>query len=465
MQTPGFLTLPAAARAGALAAGALALAVPLRDHLASLQSRPARRAAWALLLVPWLVPSLLVGYVYLPLALALVRQPGWKEILYDLALLLRVTPAAVLALTLSPPPLTAAALHCHRLLAPSGWRTRLGFRWRGAGRGPRVAAALGFLLVYGEFDLATMWNVQTWTAALFDAQAGGLALGDSLRLAGWPLGGAVAATGALVAALGRDRWLGVSPDHRPPPPGRAGSSWGWGYLAVAAALTAGWPLARLLPEAWVGAGALVGNVGLGHDIVFTALAAVCAAVAGWIVAGEGVNHPWLGLAGALPGLLGALLLSLWLLAFFQLPGAHAVYQTPLPLLAALTLLLLPSALLLRFLRLRTRPGAALHLAGMLGHRRLRWQLDGRKTYWAGFLLFCWAYFDLTAAALLAPPGMTTVAVRVFNLMHYGRTPALSAMLCAAVAVPAAGACVAAFGWEALLGRNAKVKMQNAKGEG
>lgn len=130
------------------------------------------------------------------------------------------------------------------------------------------------------------------------------------------------------------------------------------------------------------------------------------------------------------------------------------YNTPLPLFVTLTLILLPFALLLRLLRRLTRPGAALHLAGLVSDRRLRWQLDGRKTYWAGFLLFCWAYFDLTAAALLAPPGMTTVAVRVFNLMHYGRTPALSAMLCAAVAAPAAGAFVVAFVGQFLLRKNA-----------
>ncbi len=452
MQSFGPLTWQAAARAGSLAAGALTLAVPLRDLLASPQGRTARRAAWTLLLVPFLTPSLLVGYVYLPVALALVRQPGWKETLYDLVLLLRLTPAAVLALTLSPPPLTAAALRCHRLLGPVGWRARLGFRLRGAGRGPWIAAALVFLLVYGEFDLATMWNLKTWTAALFDAQAGGLALSDSLRLASGPLGGAAAATVALVIALEWGRSLTAAPEHRPPPPGRAGAVMAWVYLTLAAAFAAGWPLARLLPEAWRGAGALVGNVGLGHDIVFTALLAVGAAVAGWIVAGEGLRRPWVGLACAAPGLLGALLLSLLLLAVFQRPGFHAVYGTPLPLLAALTLVLLPSALLLRWLRRWTRSGAALHLAGLVPDRRLRWQLDGRKTFWAGFLLFCGAYFDLTASALLAPPGMTTVAVRVFNLMHYGRTPALSAMLCAAVAVPAAGACMVAFGWEAWLGR-------------
>lgn len=331
MQNIGLLTLQAAARAGGLAVGALALAVPLRDQLAAAHhGRRARRAAWALLLVPALGPSLLTGYVYLPMALALVRQPGWKEGLYDLVLLLRLTPAAVLALSLSPPPLDAAARHCYRLLGAPGWRARLVFRLRGAGRGPWIAAALVFLLAYGEFDLATMWNLKTWTAALFDAQAGGLALGETLRLAGWPLTGAGLATGALVGALGRDRWLGVSPDHRSTPPGQARSAAGWVYLGLAAALTVGWPLARLLPEGMAGAGALVGNGGLEHDIVFTALLAGCVAVAGWIVAGAGMGRFGLGWVLVRPGCSARCCFRCFRWRSFNCPGRACSTTLPCP---------------------------------------------------------------------------------------------------------------------------------------
>ena len=66
----------------------------------------------------------------------------------------------------------------------------------------------------------------------------------------------------------------------------------------------------------------------------------------------------------LPGLLGALLLSLLVLAVFQLPVARAVGGTPVPLLAALTLLLIPFALFLAFLFVALRPQQSLHLAGL-----------------------------------------------------------------------------------------------------
>src|SRR5207249_1733823 len=120
---------------------------------------------------------------------------------------------------------------------------------------------------------------------------------------------------------------------------------------------------------------------------------------------------------------------------------RAGYDSPLPLLIALTILLLPFALLLRSLLHALRAGSAIHLATLLreasrgGLRRnggrLQWELQTRKRFWMGFLLFCWAYFDLTASSLLAPSGMTPVFVRLYNLTHYGQSAVLSALMCAA----------------------------------
>ena len=46
-----------------------------------------------------------------------------------------------------------------------------------------------------------------------------------------------------------------------------------------------------------------------------------------------------------------------------------------------------------------------------------------------------AYFDMTAGSILAPPRMTPVFVRLYNMMHYGRMAGLSAMVLAAVVAP------------------------------
>ena len=139
----------------------------------------------------------------------------------------------------------------------------------------------------------------------------------------------------------------------------------------------------------------------------------------------------------IPGLLGSLIVSLLVLALFQTPLLRPAYDTPLPLLLALTIILLPLALLLDALLHMRRMSPMRHIARQLGSRRLAWELDLQPRLAAFALLFCWAYFDFTASSILAPTGLTPVFVRLHNLAHYGQTAALSAMLLAAVLAPAA----------------------------
>ena len=123
----------------------------------------------------------------------------------------------------------------------------------------------------------------------------------------------------------------------------------------------------------------------------------------------------------------------------------ALYDSPLPLALTLALLLLPTGLLLAFVLRLLRPAEAEHAAGLLRAstsarvrgwaRHLLWELRARGRFFVLFLLCCWGYFDLTASAILAPPAMTPATVRLYNLMHYGRMAALSAMVCAVFCVP------------------------------
>ena len=138
----------------------------------------------------------------------------------------------------------------------------------------------------------------------------------------------------------------------------------------------------------------------------------------------------------IPGLLGSLIVALLVLALFQTPLLRPLYDTPLALALALTIILLPLALLLGAL-LRIRHASPMrHIARQLGSRRLAWDLETQPRLAAFALLFCWAYFDFTAASILAPVGMTPVFVRLHNLAHYGQTAVLSAMMLTAFAVPA-----------------------------
>ena len=418
-------------RSLAIASAAVATAGLLRDFLAV---RRWRFLAWTALLAPYLTPALFVSYAYSGFALSLIREPGWTALFYTALLWLKLTPVAALALYFVPPPLTSEALHCHRLLpACSAWRSLI-FRARGAGRSPAIAFALVFLFAFGDFELASLWSVKTWTVAVFDAQAGGLSHLESLRLARVPVAIELLVLTVTIALVAKDRLLPVSPTHNPTGILRWKTGFAVVYLTIAMCAVTIAPVAIVFRNALSGIASLFQNFALGGEIAASLLFASGAACCVFFAARR-ISRPLPACLLAIPGLLGALPLSLLIVSLFQFPALRPLYDTPLPLLLALTMILLPFAALLFALLRAIQPGAALHLAAMLRHRGLIWQLKTRREFWCAFLLFSWAYFDLTASAIAAPVGMTPVFVRLHNLMHYGQTAVLSAMLCAATLAP------------------------------
>ncbi len=447
-------TAEGAARALVIAGLALALAVPLSRLLAHTHGAK-RTLVWTLLLAPLLTPALLVSYAWSHLALRLMTVPLATSALYLTALTLKLVPVAAVILHFLPPALSPEALHTHallhgetifgstkntkghekyspfRVLSCLSWTAS--FRLRGAGRGPWIAGGLVFLLAFTDFELASLWSLKTWPVALFDAQVGGLALGASLRLAALPL--AVEFTILALLFLSRGTPVARSSSGKPPRPSARRAL--LVYLAIAALLACGWPLGRVLAGAATGFRSVAENFvlleNLGASLAFAGGAVLCVwPLAAWLAPNRRAS-----LFFALPGLLGALLLALLLLTAFQVPALHPAYDTPLPLLLALTLLLLPLAIPLRLLLDANRRNPALHLARMSASPALIWRLDTSRHWLAAGLLFCWAYFDFTAGSILAPIGLTPVFVRLHNLAHYGQTAVLSAMFLAAFAAPVA----------------------------
>jgi hypothetical protein len=184
------------------------------------------------------------------------------------------------------------------------------------------------------------------------------------------------------------------------------------------------------------------------SLMFAAAAAACAWLLTRSALGAGQRCGWRlpGVVGlGVPGLAGSLLVALAVLALFQLQPLRIAYDTPVPLLLALTAVLLPMGLILGALLASLGRHDAAHAAVLLegssdppvamAGRRLRWQLSGRAWWWLAVLLFYLAYFDVAASAMLAPTGMTPAVVRLYNLMHYGRGAVLSAMVCATLLAP------------------------------
>ena len=435
-----------AARGGLIACACVLAAAPLQLAVSGLRG-PLKRLAWGLLLVPCFTPVLLVAYGYLDVFNALARHPGWRQAGYAALLWMRLVPVAVVAVQFAPRSLSAEALHCHRLLGPRR-RGALGMLVHGPLRGWAAGFGAAFLLAFGEFEMASLLRVTAWSVTLFDAHAGGLPLGDSVRMALVPAPWEMVLLGAVLALLfGAGRHPAVSLEA----PSRAGR---WmrrpaaAYVIVAAALVAGVPLCKIAAGSAAGlATALSQSGGLWREVAASALFGAAAAACAWLLTGAvlGSRRRAPALAAAAPGLLGALVLALLVQAAFQLPGLRRFYDTPLPLVVCLALLLLPMAVLLRALVRATRPGAGLHAARLLhasgdaGVRRrgglIEREILTRGRFWVIFLLFCWGYFDMVASSILPPAGVNPIFALLHNQMHYGQMSVLSAWVLLAFAVP------------------------------
>ena len=415
-------TLLATARAAAVALLAVLAALAACGFLRGLSTR-ALRTVFATTAVVFFTPTMLAGYGWLPTVAHWPAGSVAGEIFYGVMLWVRFTPVAALALWLANPGPGNSARHCAKLTGVRGgrwWRRELG-------AAPWLAAGVVFLCVFQEFDLATSWGIRTWTVGLFDAQIGGLALGESLQLAMPTLTVELVVIIPLLCVLRHLRPRIREKTHE----SRAGCLLPLAQVFVGPALFLFGPACFVLGlglggfAAWMENFTLVGE--LAHSLL---LAFVCALLA-WLIATNVKRN--MALALAVPGLLGPLLLSLFTLAIAQPLGA--VGRSVLPLVAVLTLQLLPLALLLRVLIRLGTADTALHIARSSGARPVMWSLSHGPAAGAVLLLFGMAYGDFTASALLAPPQFTTVFVRIFNLMHYGQSAVLSASLFIAVAAP------------------------------
>lgn len=425
MNSIGLQTTMAMGRALFIALLAISVSAHL-SHWLTVQQGRRRVFAWALTLAPFFTPPLLVSYAYSRFAMALLVSAWGHEALYIGVLALKLIPVAVVLRVLLPPALSSEAWHAYRMLMPAPWWKTALFRLRAAGHGPWIVGGLVFLLAFTDFELASLWSIKTWTMAVFDAQVGGYALGATLHLAAWPFGIQLCVLTAI--ALSRREMPGVHEDSDSYP-GLAG----WIYPAASATIVCLIPLVIVAGQAVMGIPSLWENFVLGRELGASVVFALIAAAAATGIAAFARKSSAMSLLFVAPGLFGALIVSLLLLALFQLPLLRALYDTPLPLGLALTLLLLPLALLLGALWLR--PSPALHIARQVGNRRLVWELFTRPRVIASGILFCWAYFDFTASSILAPTGFTPVFVRLHNLAHYGQTAVLSAMMLAAFAAP------------------------------
>jgi hypothetical protein len=434
-----------------------------------------RRFIWAVLLAPFLVPPLLIGYAYYRPALMLVHYPRMTEAVYCVVLFLRFFAAAVLIRVLAPPsPISAEAIHCQRLLRGADESRGTQFladamTWlRGPGHASIAAFAVIFLSAFQEFEIAALMGITagdvqspaSWTVWLFNWQAGGPPLSESLAYAATPLACELVLIVPVLILLGS--WMSS--------PWRfaAGSDgvdrnriFSGAFLIWAVLMVAGGPATIVMRGALRGvqsqaaSGPLLPEIGIAAAIASTTLLFLCAICAVALGATPRKWRGWIIALLSLPGALGSLVLSLATLWLFQLPGLQALSQSLVPLILAVSLVLLPRSLILTAVLGSGRRAQAAHCARLLAQSpsapqrrsaaRLIDELEVRRFFWAAVLVWYWAYWELTAPSILAPPAATPFVVRMYNFMHYRQDDPLSVMIVASIALPLAAIAVLATG--------------------
>ena len=424
---------------------------------------------WALgvLLAPFLFPELLVGYTYRGPALSSTLVAEW---LCCGLLLFRIVPLGVVTLIAAPSGLaSASAFYCRWLLTCSRGVSLIEIGrllqclWHGTIR--RVLPALGLmgLVAFQEFELAALLQTASWTDWFIAAQRVGLDRNEMLAQSMWPVMMQLPLVMAIVnwTARPHDSHVETNPDSGS---SRRNDMLALTYLGLA--LIGG----CLIPVFFLGSNLLGGLrlmvgqrsqlLGLFQEILIAVAVSLCAGMVTWSITERFLRSlcgsRWIRItlqAVLIPGLAGSLLLSLATARLFQQDWFRPIYDTPIPWVLALTVWLLPRAVLVRLWLEATQPGEGLHLAKLLTapvqspnpvsiasdrqhpHQlsrpstlagRLLFRLRDQPRLLAVGLLCYWSYLDLSTAYLLAPSGMPSGLVRLYNFMHFGRSAALSA---------------------------------------
>jgi len=443
-----------------------------------------RRIRLLLAVFPFFLPELLIGFNYRLTATQLTSGTSpltaaiCTEGLYGLLMLSRCMAVGVaLSMLLPRGNSTDESLHSwvllrNRLPLATWWAGWLRLKISGAWQAPLVAWSVMALVSFQEFETAALMQIDrfpiSWSVWLFDAHAARLPLWDSLRMMAGPLLCELVMLGpALYVLLLRPATDVNEPfcDH-----GINRGSTVWKSMRYSALLTPGivlfllWPLIhnalpivrggmRMLENATLkqslvqivtstgfAVGATVVSMGIALRIC-TAFRTSSRAIASRIF--------WMSLL--LPGLLGSLVLSLGLLAMFQLPGLRGLYDTWLPMLLGQTLAVLPFAVAVVLLLMRVTDPTALHSAKLLAvseesHIRrqmaaIRWRLTTGRWLLGGLIVAHRCFWDVTVASILRPVQVEPVITRLYNEMHYGRTEALICLSLFAALTPLAIAAV------------------------
>lgn len=310
-----------------------------------------------------------------------------------------------------------------------------------------VAAAVTLTLALANFTVPVLFQVRVFTEEFWIRFNTQFDLAGALH-ATWPL---------LLLPLGlfwlvRRReivWPRLHGASIPPMLGRQLGGWRHGSLTFAVGwllLSLAFPLARLAvtSRTWT---ELPGAVAAGHAALLntlltalgTATAVTLLALIGAIghdrssSAGTRLGSAWIGRLAWVPFLLPGVFLGVALIALFNRPALSAIYQSLAIVFVALVVrYAAPGAMAIAAGVQATDPLLAA-AASSLGASRWRVFCDtvwpqlvpSVVTAWYAVYLLC--LWDVETVVLIQPPGGETLALRIFNLLHYGHGAQVNAL--------------------------------------
>ncbi|WP_417383491.1 hypothetical protein [Gimesia sp.] len=417
---------------------------------------------WFLILAPILVPELIVGYAWSLLTTQLIHYPVLAEVVYSTLVLSRVVPVGLICYHMAAQPqISGEADFIRKSASKTGFEIgRFPARWSFFLRKTLVRIlpvwCLLFLLAFQEFEIASLLYMNSWTVWIFDAQAGGVPVRETLAYLIGPLMIEVLLlAGVLYLLRSLEQQPNYLQQHRYSKVNRWRQILAVCYLAVATCCVVLVPLVMLGWGGLISLKSVLQNrlqiMGTLQECSWGLLYATTSGIAAWGLATCFFNRrqshlvKLMGLICCIPGLLGSLTLALVIASFFLTQAGSWLYGTPVPVLLGFVLYLFPRAVFIKLVFQKQENTDSLFLAQLLNRSvcpqqtenggRLLWVSRGRMQYWAVAVLAFWVYWDVTISSILAPNSGMTSAVRLYGLMHYGQTSVLSAISLISCCIP------------------------------
>lgn len=314
-----------------------------------------------------------------------------------------------------------------------------------------LAAVITFVLALNQFSVPAILQTKVFPAEVWVRFNTAFDHAGALQMS-WPM---IAAPLALLVWHRRERW--TWPATAKDVSGPLRRQLGGGFVAALAAITVAvfalspvMPLVRLAvaSRTWTElAGALAaGRWALMNSVVFAAATATLVCCAGvwlwrWRIGGA------LWLLFLAPGVL----LGVGLILLLNRPATAWLYQSAGVVLVALGVrhLAIGRSGVARALAALDRDLVeSARMAGASGWRLFReahWPQVAGPTLAVWYAVYLLCLWDVETLVLIVPPGGETLALRIFNLLHYGHNAQVNA-LCVALLGLAAAPLIAAIAW-------------------